>query len=91
MLDLSFSPAGIAFCCLLGYRSGAIVFHMHYAPLQFHRAHLGMVHLLREASVERAIAFYGDTAAIPERNIAYLTALGSKTAEAQLQRCYNLP
>ncbi|HAO02539.1 MAG TPA: DUF1415 domain-containing protein, partial [Halomonas sp.] len=33
----------------------------------------------------------GDTAAIPERNIAYLTALGSKTAEAQLQRCYNLP
>lgn len=55
------------------------------------RSPYAMVHLLREASVERAIAFYGDTAAIPERNIAYLTALGSKTAEAQLQRCYNLP
>ncbi len=47
-----------------------------------------MVHVLREASVERAIAFYGDTAAIPERNIAYLTALGSDVAEAQLQECF---
>lgn len=47
-----------------------------------------MVHVLREASVERAIAFYGDTAAIPERNIAYLTGLGSDVAEAQLQECF---
>ncbi|HBP77444.1 MAG TPA: DUF1415 domain-containing protein, partial [Halomonas sp.] len=30
------------------------------------RSPYAMVHLLREASVERAIAFYGDTAAIPE-------------------------
>tara|TARA_Y100000310_G_C20461064_1_gene705391 strand:+ start:221 stop:787 length:567 start_codon:yes stop_codon:yes gene_type:complete len=51
------------------------------------RSPYAMVHLLREASVEKAIAFYGDTAAIPERNIAYLTELGSEAAEAQLQQC----
>tara|TARA_R100001230_G_C5687300_1_gene197540 strand:+ start:6 stop:608 length:603 start_codon:yes stop_codon:yes gene_type:complete len=48
-----------------------------------------MLHVLREASVEKAIAFYGDTAAIPERNIAYLSALGSVAAEAQRQACFN--
>ncbi|BBI60086.1 hypothetical protein HSBAA_13920 [Vreelandella sulfidaeris] len=47
-----------------------------------------MVHLLREESVEKAIEFYGDTDAIPERNIAKLTAMGSVTAEQQLQRCF---
>lgn len=51
------------------------------------RSPYAMVHLLREASLEKAIAFYGDTAAIPERNITYLTELGSDMAEKQLQRC----
>ncbi|RUR33346.1 DUF1415 domain-containing protein [Vreelandella andesensis] len=51
------------------------------------RSPYAMVHLLREESVEKAIAFYGDTAQIPERNIAHLTALGSNTAEKLLQRC----
>ena len=41
------------------------------------RSPYAMVHLLREESVEQAIAFYGDTDAIPERNIAKLTAMGS--------------
>ena len=52
------------------------------------RSPYAMVHLLREASVEKAIEFYGDTAAIPEQNIAKLTAMGSEAAEQQLQRCF---
>lgn len=51
------------------------------------RSPYAMVHLLREASVEKAIAFYGDTSVIPERNIAHLTALGNAVAEQHLQRC----
>lgn len=46
-----------------------------------------MLHLLREASLEKAIAVYGDTEQIPERNIAYLEAMGSDAAEAILARC----
>ncbi|WP_404473417.1 DUF1415 domain-containing protein [Vreelandella venusta] len=53
------------------------------------RSPYAMVHLLREASVEKAIAFYGDTAKIPERNIAHLTNMGSAAAEAALQRCFS--
>ncbi|WP_447928250.1 MULTISPECIES: DUF1415 domain-containing protein [unclassified Vreelandella] len=49
------------------------------------RSPYAMVHLLREASVEKAIAFYGDTQAIPERNIEHLTAMGSGQAERYLQ------
>lgn len=52
------------------------------------RSPYAMVHLLREESVEKAIEFYGDTDAIPERNIAKLMAMGSDTAEQQLQRCF---
>ncbi|WP_249979112.1 DUF1415 domain-containing protein [Vreelandella olivaria] len=51
------------------------------------RSPYAMVHLLREASVEKAIAFYGDTSLIPERNITHLNALGDATVEEQLQRC----
>ncbi len=51
------------------------------------RSPYAMVHLLREASVEKAIDFYGDTEQIPERNIAHLTELGSAAAEELLQRC----
>ncbi|WP_083651582.1 DUF1415 domain-containing protein [Vreelandella massiliensis] len=46
-----------------------------------------MLHLLREASLEKAIAAYGDTAQIPERNIAHLEAMGGDAAEALLTRC----
>jgi hypothetical protein len=51
------------------------------------RSPYAMVHLLREASVEKAIAFYGDTEQIPERNITHLTELGNAAAEELLQRC----
>lgn len=53
------------------------------------RSPYAMVHLLREASVEKAIEFYGDTSVIPERNIAHLTAMGNAKAEAYLQACLN--
>ena len=46
-----------------------------------------MLHLLREASVERAIAGYGDTARIPARNIALLEDLGRERMESLLQGC----
>ena len=49
------------------------------------RSPYAMVHLLREASVEKAIEFYGDTSVIPERNVAHLTAMGSIEAERYLQ------
>lgn len=49
------------------------------------RSPYAMVHLLREASVEKAIEFYGDTSVIPERNVAHLTAMGSSEAERYLQ------
>ena len=35
-----------------------------------------MLHLLREDSLERAIAYYGDTETIPEKNIILLQTLG---------------
>ena len=54
------------------------------------RSPYAMVHLLREESVEKAIEFYGDTEAIPERNIAKLTAMGSDVAEQRLQRCFDI-
>ena len=40
------------------------------------RAPYPLLHLLREASVEQAVASYPDVAGIPDRNIATLKALG---------------
>ena len=40
-----------------------------------------MLHLLREESVEKAIAYYGDTASIPQNNIATMHRLGLKKIE----------
>ncbi|MFG6666204.1 DUF1415 domain-containing protein [Halomonas sp. HNIBRBA4712] len=51
------------------------------------RSPYAMVHVLREASVEKAIAFYGDTAAIPARNIEKLEAMGAEQAQARLEAC----
>lgn len=49
-----------------------------------------MVHLLREESVEKAIEFYGDTDAIPERNVALLNAMGIEAVEQLWQRSCRL-
>lgn len=52
------------------------------------RSPFPMLHLLREASVEVAIANFGDTASIPEHNTARLRALGSDEARARLAACF---
>lgn len=46
-----------------------------------------MLHLLREASLERAIESYPDTAAIPQRNIERVEALGGPAMAALLASC----
>lgn len=48
-----------------------------------------MLHLLREASLETAIAEYPDTERIPARNIALMTRLGTKTLSRLLDACKN--
>ncbi|MCA1773417.1 MAG: DUF1415 domain-containing protein [Halomonas sp.] len=54
------------------------------------RSPYAMVHLLREESVEKAIEFYGDTDAIPERNVALLNGMGIKAVEQCWQRSCRL-
>ncbi|MFC4260880.1 DUF1415 domain-containing protein [Marinobacter lacisalsi] len=46
-----------------------------------------MLHLLREASLERAIDAYPDTDAIPQRNIERVEALGPDVMKALLASC----
>ena len=46
-----------------------------------------MLHLLREASITRALEAYPDPSAIPERNVARLRELGAKHLEQRLARC----
>lgn len=46
-----------------------------------------MLHLLREASVEKAIEFYGDTDVIPEQNIEKMDELGKDKLESILSAC----
>lgn len=46
-----------------------------------------MLHILREASLEKAIEFYGDTAEIPERNIKLMEETGREALAKLMQRC----
>ena len=48
-----------------------------------------MLHLIREESLERAIANYPDPDQIPERNIALLKSLGRDKMQALLQACFH--
>lgn len=50
-----------------------------------------MLHLLREDSLEQAIASYPDTDAIPRNNIRRVEALGADHMKALLQRCLTDP
>ncbi len=43
-----------------------------------------VLHLIRESSLERAVASHPDPEGIPERNIAYARALGLETLQAEL-------
>jgi hypothetical protein len=47
-----------------------------------------MLHLIREASLEKAVANYPDPENIPERNINLMNKLGTDKMKALLQECY---
>jgi len=51
------------------------------------RSPLPMLHILREESVEKAIAAYADVEQIPVRNIELLNSIGSKKLKALLIAC----
>jgi len=48
-----------------------------------------LLHLLREASLEKAIASHADVEQIPERNIELLEELGEKKMQALLRACFD--
>ncbi|RLA09911.1 MAG: DUF1415 domain-containing protein [Gammaproteobacteria bacterium] len=52
------------------------------------RAPYPVLHLLREASLERAIASFTDVELIPERNIELLEGLGQEKMQALLRACF---
>jgi hypothetical protein len=47
-----------------------------------------LLHLLREASIDRAVAEYPDIDGIPARNINTLNAIGSEELQALWQACF---
>lgn len=47
-----------------------------------------MLHLLREESIERAIASYPNIAQVPKRNIELMNTMGSDKLRALLDACY---
>jgi len=51
------------------------------------RSPFPMLHILREKSVERAIARYGDTSRISLQNIELMDSLGKRKLQALLSRC----
>lgn len=74
-------------------------FHPHYqfadtaeddAENYTNRSPWPMLHLLREASLEQAIATHPDVAAIPQRNIDHMQTLGVETLAADLNTCRNM-
>ena len=60
----------------------------HDAENYSNRSPYPMLHLLREESVERAIARYPDVHAIPDRNIALLKAVGVAKLDTLLKACF---
>ncbi|MDX1315701.1 MAG: DUF1415 domain-containing protein, partial [Eudoraea sp.] len=82
----------------LGYRSTYQVAHFHpdYCfegekendPANFtNRAPYPTLHLLREASLQKAIESYPDTSAIPDNNIKLARKLGFDKMQALLNNC----
>lgn len=53
------------------------------------RAPYPILHLLREASLERVIADYPDVDNIPDRNIALMNTLGADKLQALLKACFH--
>ena len=53
------------------------------------RSPFPLLHLIREESLERAVAHYPDVEKIPERNIALMNSLGKDKLQEMLQACSN--
>lgn len=53
------------------------------------RSPFPMLHLIREDSIEKAVASHPDPAGIPERNIALTRQLGLEKLRAILSACYS--
>ena len=49
-----------------------------------------MLHILREASLEAAIAVHPDVGGIPERNIALMEELGAEALQGTLEHCFKV-
>ena len=73
-------------------------FHPHYqfdgtkpdaAENYTNRSPYPMLHLIREESLERAIADYPEVDRIPEQNIALMNELGQDKLQALLRSCLN--
>ncbi|HEY9201716.1 MAG TPA: DUF1415 domain-containing protein [Gammaproteobacteria bacterium] len=82
----------------LGYRATYQLAHFHPdycfagsnnddAANYTNRSPWPTLHLLREASLQRAIDAYPDTAQIPENNIRRARELGKPALQARLQQC----
>ncbi len=48
-----------------------------------------MLHIIREASLEKALESYPEPERIPERNVEHARHLGLETMQAKLKACYN--
>lgn len=48
-----------------------------------------ILHLIREASLERAVTHYPDSDQIPERNIALMNRMGRAQMQALLKACFH--
>lgn len=75
-------------------------FHPHYqfggtapddAENYTNRSPFPVLHLLRESSLERAIANYPDVDNIPDRNIDLMEQLGTDKLQAIMHSCLNRP
>ena len=73
-------------------------FHPHYqfggtdpddAENYTNRSPYPMLHIIREESLERAIAGYPDVDQVPERNITLMNGLGKEKLKALLQACFD--
>lgn len=82
----------------LGYRSIYQLAHFHPnycfagsddedAANYTNRSPWPTLHLLREASLQRAIASYPDTSRIPDNNIKKARKLGKQSLQQRLQQC----
>jgi len=54
------------------------------------RSPFPMLHLLRESSIDWAVASHADIDAIPNNNIATMRRLGAETLSKRLEKCFDV-